>query len=347
MQPERSKSRHCTKLIDLVSDSYKVGLSKPLLYEPVPDQPSSMLQNIPVSDRTCIAKSAKIRRGAMKMARSGAFGLAMQRIKAAEFFLNTSTMQRESMCVALQLHKGVESYVHYRNENYEDARVAMTSTIRLMNELQEKFGYHLDARRVHLARNLLRLDACSGNPLEAARAAFKLLNYTVGEDQSWPYPALQSKASACMTMNEAKQHMVFNQVAREVVLIFIHADTDLHSALLAKGETIIQNTGNDGIAGSDIRMTAVRQWLCAKRASLEGQPEDFWSQSATFFRAGCVAPAFWYGAALDTAIACDQDKSTNAQSLYRQIVESAGSWENLSQIKYEVVFRNKQDVGVG
>ena len=332
---------HSPDHITHVANAYRTGLRKPLPYHPRPDDPSLMLERLPLEDEIRILESGKLHGSVMKEARSGDPERAMRRLQVAAKYLDIEAMERESICVALQLHKGVEAYVYYRSEEYEAARRSMKEALRLMNELQEQFGYGFcDGRRVHLARNLLRLDAHGGAPVRAARTAFKLLLYTTGDDQAWPYPSLQSKAeNRCMT--DVERHMVFNQVARELVLLFLHADAATHPALLVEGETGMQHVRRNDAVEEDPRIVTTLQWLDVKRPFVEDRLDDFMEQAARFFRSGRSVPALWYGVALDVARACDVEGGADAQSLRQQIVDDAGTWKRLLRVDYSIAFSDE------
>lgn len=327
---------HSADRITRVAEAYRVGLRKPLPFRPRPDDPSMMLDPLPPEDQSRIMESRKFYGAAMKQARSGDLKLAMRYLQAAEKSLDFDAMERESICTALQLQLGVEAFIHYRNEELEAARHSLEEAIRLMNELQERFGYGFcDGRRVHLARNLLRLDAQGGEPVRAARAAFKLLLYTTGDDQAWPYLALQSKVKDRM-MTEVERHMVFNQVARELVLMFLHTNASTHPALLAEGASFVQHLPD--LSACDARIATTRQWLGTKRALLED--DGFLEQVAGFFRCGRSVPAFWYGVALDVAQVCERKGRPCAQALRQQIVDDVGTWKRLQRIDYSIIFRD-------
>lgn len=328
-----------------VLEAYRIGSQQPPPYLPEPDDTSAFTEGMPLNDEIRLSESAKYRASALRRAQAGELELASKLLCASKAYLKAEHLTRKGYCIGLQFYCGVEAYVYYQNGEFEAARRSIRQSLHAVNELQEKFGYgHVDGRRVHLARNLLRLDAHGGEPLDAADAAFHLLLYVMGIDAAWPYADLRSTAPDRVMTNEVR-HMLFDQVARELVLLFIHADEEARTPFVERGEDVLSRfhlpmslVNNEVYSSGQIQTT--RLWLELKKLLLAGDTSAFVNGVHDFFQLGPRVPALWYGVMRDVVQVCKKAESFHAYRLKKQLLDDAGSMEALDKVAFSALFES-------
>lgn len=339
----KSTLSHRDRVFTDLHDAYRSGAQITPPYVPKPDDTSVFFDGMTIEDEIRVEASARYHATALKQAQQGNLDLASRLLRVSKAYLTPDDLTRESYCIGLLLYSGVESYVFYRNGEFDAARASMRRSLHTMNELQEAFGYgHVDGHRIHLARNLLRLDAHGGRPMEAAEAAFQLLLYTVGIDAAWPYPELTSTAPD-RSMTEQVQHMMFNQVARELVLLLIHSGDEVAEPVVERGREIVTQFPPHASSASDaytsVPIQTLRSWLRLQELHLTMAPSDVLAQSVDFFRAGPQVPALWYGVIRDVVQLCEKtEDSPPAQHLKERLLDDAGSTEALDRVAFKALF---------
>ena len=306
------------------------GLSRPLPYEPKPEDPRPLMARLSPAVVEQIARASKLRGEAMRAVRQDNVDLAVQKLCAATAYMDAGGC-RESQLVMDQFHVSMEAYIDYRCGHYARARAGMERAIRLVNALESDFGYDfLDGRRIHLACNLARVEGYRGNKALAARLLTDLLHYVAGARHQWPYPELGSPVEDVHT-DPVEGSMVFDQVARELALLHVGEEEamDVEAELDRLADA----------AGTDARLETLREWVLLKRARAQEDSSAYWERAARFLRRGRIVPALWFAVVLDVAMLCREHEGPEAAGVLARIEEQVGPWEYLEQIKYAIAWR--------
>lgn len=347
-----------------LTDAFQHSLRDPVTYEPAEERSSAYLGGLSVSDEVRIRKARKFQQAALRTAKNEDSPLARKLLSRADVLLDEDEMSRDGYDVGRHFFLAVRSYISYRDGDVSTSRGDMQRALSLVNGLRQRGRcLELDARRVHLARNLLRLDAHSDRPQRAATAAFGLLKYTVGAQDAWPYEQLRCTV-ADAPMIEAERYMMYDHIGRELALLLIQNAPEVGLRVVTTGQKMLDAPG-ESVPGEHLprHIPATRAWLAAMEARLQQPTESFLVEATRAFRLGRPAPSLWISLVRDVLVALeeqsfvaedeaptddgapaavqaiDQDIARLATELRDQILDLVnGDRKDLDAVNYTVVF---------
>ena len=312
-----------------VERSYTAGMRQvvPVVKKDINDI-KDFISKLPEEDEARIWKSTGVYWEALKSAREGALARAERFFQVVLSMLPLAKMTRESRFVALNLIKPVESYIRYKQNDYQQARALMEEALSYSNVLRDEFGYEdIDARRVHLACNLMRLESRSGEIRRAARMGFQLLHYVEGDGESWPLTNLAA-ATNDVQIPPHLRTVGFTQAAWELALLFANEGKASQAVAVEEGERVAAQRR----AEPTHQIESLALWTGAKRALAEGDPAAFLAQASLFYDEGLATPILWIALATDTCRVCDEEGGGRARSLRKAITDHLGTHKKFQQL---------------
>jgi len=320
-------------LFDVTTRCYTAGVQRQIPVAPVPgfNKNDALLARLPEEDANRIRGISGFRARVLTAAREGNFHRAHGLLKLAVRQLSLKTMSEEGSFVALQIVKPLESYICYKQSDYERASTLMKKAIWCANALRDTFDCpDMDPRRVHFAGNLMRLVSESGKTMDAAEMGIKLLHYVEGDGSMWPLDRLKAQTSD-VRISDVLQFPMFSQIATKLVFQLAYANETDRARALQAGERLTRQRD----AGDTHRVRSLMLWLQAKRAWANGDTTTFLMRASTFFASCQEAHALQIALAVDVCHFCQLDGSASALELEQTIVEHLGTskkFENLMGI---------------
>jgi hypothetical protein len=133
----------------------------------------TMTLRLPVSEVAMIVLASQFRARALQLSRAGQFDQAEDQLAAA--LPMDDQLGAEATAADMSLQAAADAYCEYRQARYDRAEARLCGALENCRVLRDRFGYAIEARRIHLLRNLVRVKTFSGN----YEAAFELASRTL------------------------------------------------------------------------------------------------------------------------------------------------------------------------
>ena len=164
----------------------------------------------------------------------------------------------------------------------------MAASLKLCEILAVEYGYPLEMRRVHLARNFAHVCAYAGEVREALRISAQLLQYIAGTEEAWPLPYRGPTRRPHLEDDAAV--LMLDQVLTEVVRL-LEPQEPAARDLLPTIATVSELLRSGGPA--TFRRAA--HCLTACIAYVQNDEERFFEEAGAFFETGQQALEFaWH-----------------------------------------------------
>ena len=122
------------------------------------------------------------------LVRSGECELGAKLIDRSRRHFEAANLSTEAMVLAEWFQTPAEAYVQYRRGDTSGAEALLLQAVEACIPLRARYGYRVELRRIHLARNVVRVRDEAGRPLEALELAHQLVDYIEGVSEAWPWP---------------------------------------------------------------------------------------------------------------------------------------------------------------
>jgi hypothetical protein len=143
----------------------------------------------------------------------------------------------------------------------------------------------VEARRIHLACNIIRAEAATGDRREALRLVLQLVRYLDGEPSCWPFASVA--VAQPFPLASPSRHGLMSQVWREVCGLLTSAAPDA-----------TELWSEPALSGFALRdggeFASLNAWFAAVDADRRGDRAAFLEQAATFFAGGRVVENAWH-----------------------------------------------------
>ena len=243
---------------------------------------------------TILLESTNLREYGLSSIKAGDLENGSLQIDAAAQKYNDKTLSREAIIVADSFQMAAEAYLQYKQNDFSKALNSLVNAIKACNNLRDEYNYDVEIRRIHLARNIVRVMAFNDDQIGACLVAFKLLGYIQGATELWPFPNLTLTTQSDHLIKE-EQWFLIDQILAELSFLI--------SIRNAKSSNLI-NMYYD-ILSNDMRclyseFEQVYLWLDAQHASVKGDHLDFLNRLITFYSGGSYhLPRAWKEITLD------------------------------------------------
>lgn len=288
------------------------------------------IDHLSPEDLVQVKRNAYIRERMIELTHARQPEAAQKLLQTAWNVLDIDRMTESGQLIIKDFMKSAEAFVHYRTGNTEDAWQTMRASLSYATIILNRYDYPLmDARRVHLGRNLFRLEAHYGDVRRAAPMAAGLIRYLEGEWDAWPFP--EAEATSDHREVHPYRENLFAQIARDLALAYIHG-TD------AQRQTYQQVLSRhiDEAAVSSPRITSLAHWLDLKGALMADELATFADAASTFISVGPVVDGLWHAAVYDAFRLAEAVDLPEACEFQDDVVRDYGSPERIRDLRYRI-----------
>ncbi|MBN3815594.1 hypothetical protein G3N57_02795 [Paraburkholderia sp. Se-20369] len=224
--------------------------------------------------------ATEYREGGLKAARAGDLDEARALVNRAREVYSKATLSREAVECAETYQSAAESYIRYKIGDFAAAERSMRESLARCELLANEYGYPLETRRVHLARNIARVLASAGDTEEALRISVQLLEYIGGVEAAWPMP--YQGPPRRVHLDDESVVFILDQVVAEIVRLLQPNDPAARTNLTAVARA--RDVLNAARVPAPVRRAAHCLTACAAWAI--GDVDSFLDEAAAFFEGG-------------------------------------------------------------
>lgn len=324
------------ELLESVREAFHAGLQEPTMYDLWDGNPdlkefieSTHPANvIPGEQSTTLHKVKKLCDQAVQAAGKEKFDVASRFLRVAKHLLTSTDLSREAQLWGTDVLRAAEAYLYYRDARPEEAREATEEALSAKTQLRDEFGWDdTEFRRLHLGRNVVRIEARYGDERQAAKQGFDLLRCIGGQPDAWPFQS-DCRIGVDEELNTVASDIIFMQISRELGLLFVYGDSDRHAEMLAEGHRFL-----DESTSAKPRIRALRGWIEGKTLLHDGEPNAFLAHAGDVLREGKLIHPLWYAVVLDVYDLCEGHELSEAQAFRGDVIEHMGSYEKLRDLK--------------
>jgi hypothetical protein len=237
----------------------------------------SLRKNLSLREISVVYRSAGVREKGLKAARTGDLVSAARLIGQARDLFQATMLCKEALAFLESFQLAAEAYLQYKERHYDQARASLLGAIRACHVLRDEFGYLIEARRVHLARNIVRVETLVNNPKEAMRLASCLERYLEGCPERWPFLEFPV-ATVLEPLSDEIRLLLMDQILGEIALLWSRRNPQCRELMIQGSELLLR----DGEMATGI-FARVHTWLAAMGASAEDDVRGFLEHALYFF----------------------------------------------------------------
>lgn len=146
---------------------------------------------LPPAEVAIMFAAEDIRHRALARARQGDLVEAAVQLRHAAALLEDGGLSDHGRIAGLAFQRAAEAYISYRRRRHEDAVHGLQDAIIMCDHLANAFGDAMEFRRIHYARNLLRISCLTAPSERVVADTVDLLYYIAGDEARWPLPVGQ------------------------------------------------------------------------------------------------------------------------------------------------------------
>ena len=318
-----------------IFQSYLIGRVKPLVKHSNTDfilnkqKQTIMMAHLPLEHLICIKRIMDAGQAGLAASFQGNVLDAEQAYTTATEKISKSQLNDEGYLVIQDGFNAAKGYFYYRQRDYESARVNLSTSLQACMALINKYGYDfLDGRTIHLACNILKIEACSGNHEKAIKIACYLISNMQGNYNSLLYKDIDL-LEPVQHLSFEDQYFLFTQVFGEVAKLLASCSDDQSNELV----TLATNFLEDGNWISDEQFDREYTWLKNKKTLVKGKIIEFLDASSNFLAVGrSASKLLWHATVLDVLKICQNIDSEISRKLQRYITEDFANYKYLPSI---------------
>lgn len=157
----------------------------------------------------------RIREEGLAKTRKGNLVAGKRLIQHAKQLLTSPTLNNEARLIAQTYQHAANAFLYYKDKAYPAAKTEMMQAILTHEQLQDKYEHEFGARRIHLARNIIRALKLEGAVEKSFKMTCSLILYTLDPQQEWPFfDHPPNRRTAILT---AGQWFVLEQLLGEII----------------------------------------------------------------------------------------------------------------------------------
>jgi|GEM_PF-2665225 len=329
------KSQIMNEKLQHIFQSYLVGRVKPIAQQENTDiilnkqQQTIMMAHLPLEDLICIKQIMDAGKAGLSSLFQGNLSNAEQAYMTANQTIKTSQLNDEGSLVIQDNFNAAKGYFDYRQNKYESAKANLQISLDACMQLINKYDYDfLEGRTIHLACNILKIEACSGNYEKAIKIACYLIAKMKGNYNSSFYRDIDLLAPV-QHLTFEDQYFLFTQVFGEVAKLLANCDENESSALVNLAVDLIDNGDHQG----DQQFEREYIWFQNKKTLVRGKVIDFLELSSNFLVEGrSTSKLLWHATVLDVLKICQNLDSEIATKLQKQITKDFANYRYLPSV---------------
>jgi hypothetical protein len=274
-------------LYDLVSktiSSYRYGQSRASVLRINLDKQYNDQYLLLIAERlssfeiSILLKASEVRERGLALARSGDVENGGKALNAAREIYVETNLSKEALITAESFQAPADAYLQYKRKEYGEACASLVAALKACQILRDEYGHKVEGRRIHLVRNIIRVESVAGNLNEPMRLAGSLLRYIESGNECWPFPELRLLTLPDPLTLEEKW-VLMDQILGEIASLLANPK-DTARQLLKVSESYLFRRDIDS------QFAQVHLWLAAMRASVEEDLECFLNNAIRFFSDG-------------------------------------------------------------
>lgn len=146
---------------------------------------AELSSRLSVAELTALGNITDVREAGLALARAGDIDAARERLgEAARLIDGLPTEEARISSHSFQL--AASAFVEHKVGNHAAAAVSLMEALRRCGELRVRFAHSVEVRRIHLARNIARLEWVAGEPARSWRLLASLAGYAWHPESGWP-----------------------------------------------------------------------------------------------------------------------------------------------------------------
>jgi hypothetical protein len=260
-----------------------------------------LARSMSLPEITVLLRASGIREKGLASVKAGDTTKGAELLREARRIFSEAALSKEALLSADSFQYAAEAYLQYKKGEYDQAEASVLQAIMLCHVLRDEYEHQVEVRRIHLARNVVRVKTLAGNREEALRMASLLVGYVEGDQTQWPFRELPMTTAPDPLLAEERWALM-DQVLGEIALLATRRGATSHQ--LVSGSAGWLFTSGSTAVGEFARVHA---WLTARRASIEGDVRGFLTHGIVFFAEGgnCLRRA-WRELSLDLMDLCKE-----------------------------------------
>jgi hypothetical protein len=236
----------------------------------------SLRKNLSLPEIAIVYRSTGVREKGLASARAGDLVTGARLIGQARDLFHAAALCQEALAFLESFQWAAEAYMQYKERQYAPARASLLSALQACHVLRDVFGYHVEARRIHLARNIVRVETFANHQQEAMRLASCLEAYVEGCQERWPFPEFPV-ATAPDPLEEEVRWLLMDQILGEIALLWTRRNPRCREHVTLTRELLLAGGETGG------ELARVRTWLAALHASAKDDLKGFLDHALLFF----------------------------------------------------------------
>ncbi len=318
-----------------IHQGYLIGRIKPPIQHENTDvilnqqKQTMMMAHLPLNNLICIKQIMNAGQAGLAASFQGKILDAERAYKLAGKTIKNSQLNDESNLVIKDNFNAAKGYFDYRQKDYESARENLNISLEACMTLINKYGYNfLEGRTIHLACNILKIEACSGDRKKALEIACYLINSMQG-DRSKVVDANINLLEPVRHLSFTDQYFLFTQVFGEVAKLLANCNDEEAKELVDLADSYIKDCN----WSADKQFGREYIWFQNKKTLLRGKIGEFLTESSNFLAEGRKASKLlWHATVLDVLKICHNIDSEISSQLQTQIREDFSNYKYLPGI---------------
>ena len=228
-----------------------------------------------------LLRASGIREKGLAFVKAGDIATGAGWLREARRMFSEAALSREARLSADSFQYPAEAYLQYRRGEYGQAEASLLQAIILCHALRDDYQHQVEVRRIHLARNVVRVKTRAGNREEALRMASLLVGYVEGHEAQWPLRELRMTSAPDPLLVEERWALM-DQVLGEIALLATWRCATSLDLLSGSAGWLFTNDNNRAVS----EFARVYAWLAARRALIEGDVRGFLTHGIAYFAEG-------------------------------------------------------------
>lgn len=237
-------------------------------------------RNASLPEIRALVVASAIREKGLAFVKAGDIADGAEWLREARRVYGEAALSREARLSADSFQYPAEAYLQYTGGEYGRAEASLLQAITLCHALRDDYHHQVEVRRIHLARNVVRVKTRAGSREKALKMASLLVGYLEGHEAQWPLRELRM-ASARDPLLPEERWALLDQVLGEIALLATRR-YPMSCDLLSGAGLLFTNDSNRSVG----EFAQVHAWLSARGAIVEGDVRGFLAHSIAFFAKG-------------------------------------------------------------
>jgi hypothetical protein len=230
---------------------------------------------------TVLVRASEIREKGLAFIKAGDNANGAKWLREARRMFSGAELSREARLSAESFQYPAEAYLQYSRGDYGEAAASLLQAIVLCHALRDDYQHEVEVRRIHLARNIVRVKTKAGGRKDALMMSSLLVGYIEGHAALWPLPELRMTSTPDPLLAEERWALM-DQVLGEIALLTTRRNETSLDFLSGSASWPFNNDNNRAVG----EFAQVYGWLAARRAMVEGDARGFLTHSVAFFNQG-------------------------------------------------------------